>query len=492
MRRFALLATLLAVCACAVGINASAALALSPAVETLPASPVGEKTATLRGTVNPNGGETTAYFEYGTTTSYGSKTAEVNLGSGSTLLETSKEITGLSANTVYHFRIVAKNPSGTGQGTDLTFNTVGAPAVSGLSATPETKTGESAILKASVDPNGQSTTYQFEYGKVSGSYTNVVPVPAESAGSGYEPVSVEYNITGLTPGTKYYWRVSATNASGKVSSTETSFTSSNHPTFEMLPASEISHTGATLNASVKMTSKYWFEYGTTTSYGSKTPVKEANLFLTVPVSEPISGLKPNTVYHYRLIAENLYGTHASFDQTVTTNWTDTLVNKGGGEALKLGAALELKSTNFTFTDPESGPHSCAETAFIGAVNENPGAVEGVTSTKMQTSGGKCIWKPGYTIAYSIPTSGITIDFSHDEAGKGYAQVSKFTLKLTTYIVESKLAECEYTLKLSGSESPFYLVEPTLSGKTEVVKGGSGCPVAESVSGKFSLVGKEAR
>lgn len=387
---------------------------------------------------------------------------------------------------------MAKNPSGTSQGVDLTFNTVGAPAVSGLSATPETKTGESATLKASVDPNGQSTTYQFEYGTVTGSYPNVVPVPAGSAGSGYEPASVDYNITGLTAGTKYYWRVSATNASGKVSSTESSFTSSNHPTFETLPASEISHTGATLAATLKVTSKYWFEYGTTTSYGSKTPVKEANIFLTVPISEQLSGLKPNTLYHYRLVAENVYGTHAGFDQTVTTNWTDTLYNKGGSEPLKFGAGLELKSTNFTFTDPEAGPHSCAETAFIGGVIENPGAVEGVTSTKMQTSGGKCAWKPGYTIGYSIPTSGITIDYSHDGSAKGYTQISRFTLLQTVYFVESKLAECEYTLKLSGTYSLFQTLEPTLSGKTEVVKGSPNCPVAESVSGKFVVLGKEAK
>ena len=39
-------------------------------------------TATLNGTVDPNGRATTWYFEYGTSTSYGSKTAEKSAGSG--------------------------------------------------------------------------------------------------------------------------------------------------------------------------------------------------------------------------------------------------------------------------------------------------------------------------------------------------------------------------------------------------------------------------
>jgi hypothetical protein len=490
MRRFALCTAVLVIGVCAVGLNASMALALSPAVETLSASPIGEKTATLRGAVNPNGIETTAYFEYGTTTGYGSKTAEVNVGAGSTPVETSKEITGLSANTIYHYRIVAKNLSGTSQGVDLTFNTVAAPSITGLSVTTDSKTGETATLKASVDPNGQSTTYQFEYGTVSGSYPNAVPVPAESVGNGYEPVSVDANISGLTPGAKYFWRVSATNASGKVSSSESSFTSPG-PSFEMLPTTEISHTGAVLNASVKLASKYWFEYGTTTSYGSKTPVREG-FFVNAAASEQLSALKPNTLYHYRLVVEVSPIKHVSVDQTFSTLTTVTLYNKGGSEPLKFGAGLEASSTNFTFTDPEAGPHSCSETAFTGGVLENPGAVEGVTSTKMQTAGGKCNWKAGYTIAYSIPTSGITFEFSKNGSGQGFARISQFTLLQTVYLVGSKLAECEYKLKLSGTFNIFTTLEPTMSGKTEVVKGGSGCPIAESVSGKFVVVGKEAR
>lgn len=482
MRRSALWTVALATCACAIAIAAPAAMALSPAVETLPASPIGEKGATLKGTVNPDGGETKTYFEYGTSTSYGSKTAEVNVGSGSTPLEQSQAISGLSANTVYHYRIVASNPSGSSQGIDRTFTTVGAPAISGLSATPEYISGESAKLGASVDPNGQSTTYQFEYGTVSGTYTNVVPVPAESAGSGYEPVFVSVNITGLTQGTTYYWRVSATNASAKVSSSQSSFLSSFHPSFQIKPVSEMTRTAVTLNATVKSTSTYWFEYGTTTSYGIKTLVKNPG-GSEVSISERISGLKSNTLYHYRLVTENGAGTHASFDQTFTTATSATLAITGGSE-LKVGASLKAFSTSLSFSG-ESGAHSCSEAEFAGTVQENPGSIQALSTTRFQTSGFRCSWKSGWDIAYTFPTKGMAIEYSKNGSGEGFVYTSTFTVVQTTYFAGTKAAECEYSLWLTGTFKTGVALEPTLSGKTSVIKMTEGyCPGAESVTGKF--------
>jgi hypothetical protein len=488
MRRFALLAALIAVSAGAAGIDASAALALSPAVETLPASPIGENGATLKGTVNPGGSETKTYFEYGTSTSYGTKTAEVNVGSGSTTVEQSQAISGLSANTVYHYRIVASNASGSSQGSDRTFTTVGAPAISSLNASPEFISGESAKLSALVDPNGQSTTYQFEYGTVSGTYTNVIPVPAGSAGSGYEPVSVNVNATGLTPGTTYYWRVSATNASAKVSSSQSSFLSSFHPSFQIKPVSETTRTAVTLNATVKSASKYWFEYGTTASYGSKTLVKSPG-GSEVAISERISELKSNTLYHYRLVAENGAGTHASFDQTFTTATSATLAFTWGSE-LKVGASLKAFSTNLSFSG-ESGNHSCNEAEFSGSLSENPGAIQALATTRFQNSGFRCPWKSGFDIAYTFPTKGMAIEYSRNESGEGFVYTSTFNIVQTTYFAGTKAAECEYSLWLTGTfkaSLPTELgvaMEPTLSGKTSVIKGNASyCPGAETVSGKF--------
>ena len=486
MKRFAFLTAMLAVALCAVGFNATIALALSPAVETLPASSVAEKGATLKGTVNPGGGETKTYFEYGTSTSYGSKTAEVNVGSGSTTIESSQAISGLTANTTYHYRIVANNPQGSSQGADQTFTTVAAPQVTTLFPEKEAS-GEGATLVASVDPNGQNTTYQFEYGSASGSYTNKVPIPAESAGSGYSPVTVKTKISGLTPGTTYYVRVTASNASGNVNGSEVSFLSSNHPGFKMQAPSEIWRKTAQLNATVEShglaITKYWFEYGTTASYGSKTAVKETAS--EVAASASLVELKIGTVYHYRLVAENSFGTHASSDQTVTTLNSVTAYPTGKAEPLKNGTSLKALSTNLTFASGE-GSHSCSENEFAGSQFENPGFDLTVTTTRLQTSLFYCAWKAGFWLKYSVPGSGWLLEYAKDASGEGFVKGGNFILLLTTYFGNTKAAECEYSLKLTGTFKITTALEPTLSGNTEVLKGSPYCPGAESVSGKFAV------
>lgn len=70
----------------------------------------------LSGTVNPNSTATTYWFEYGTTSAYGSRTAAVSAGSGSTPSEVSADVSGLRPDTQYLFRLVAENAFGTTDG----------------------------------------------------------------------------------------------------------------------------------------------------------------------------------------------------------------------------------------------------------------------------------------------------------------------------------------------------------------------------------------
>jgi hypothetical protein len=475
---------LFALVMCLLGVTASAALALSPSVETLAATSIGEKGATLNGKVNPDGVETTMYFEYGTTTSYGSKTAEVNVGSGSTTLERAEAISGLSANTVYHYRIVASNSAGTGLGVDKTFTTVGAPAVSGLSSSEVGGLGEEAKFKATVDPNGQSTTYQFEYGLSEGSLTNVVPVPAGSAGSGYEPVAVEATATGLTPGTKYYVRISATNASGKVSSSTISFTSSWEPGISGVSASKISWNSAELNATVEPhlgATTYYFQYGTTTEYGSKTSTKEISWETeSKAVAEVISGLKPETLYHYRIVATNSEGTHTGTDRIFTTLRAITLKSKGS--LIESGQPLVLTSSNLTFAI--SGyTYSCSESELTGTVAENPGARESVSTAKFQKAGGAACpaeTSASLTAKFTLP-KGITVDYTLNEEGGGLIRTSTFTFGVLYQLETLKLGECEFSVQLSGTYPMKTTLTTTLTGEAKLVKVISGeCP-----TGKFS-------
>src|SRR4029077_14028392 len=92
-----------------------------PVVVTGVASDIVGTTATLNGTVNPSGSETTYHFEYGLTTSYGSTTTITSAGSGFTAVPVSAALTGLISGTEYHFRVTATNSGGTVNGADTTF-----------------------------------------------------------------------------------------------------------------------------------------------------------------------------------------------------------------------------------------------------------------------------------------------------------------------------------------------------------------------------------
>jgi hypothetical protein len=120
---------LLAVAISSGGSPAPASAAASPPTATT-GSPtdLGQSTATLTGTVNPNGQATTYYFEYGTTTSYGTQTTPAGVGSGSTPVAVHTGILGLTPNTTYHYRLVATSSAGTTDGADQTLTVTPTPS----------------------------------------------------------------------------------------------------------------------------------------------------------------------------------------------------------------------------------------------------------------------------------------------------------------------------------------------------------------------------
>ncbi len=98
--------------------------ATGAAVTTGIATDITTTSATLNGTANPNGTATTANFEYGLTSSYGSTTPAQTLGSGNAAVAIGGgALASLSCNTLYHFRARATNTGGTTAGSDATFTT---------------------------------------------------------------------------------------------------------------------------------------------------------------------------------------------------------------------------------------------------------------------------------------------------------------------------------------------------------------------------------
>jgi len=184
--------------------------ASAPSATTGGAQAVSTSSATLTGTVNPQGQDTTYYFEYGTSTAYGSRTAKSSAGNGTSNVSASAAIGSLTPSTTYHYRLVADNGSRTTLGADMTFTTV-ASAPRATTGGPKSVTSSSATLTGTVNPQGQDTTYYFEYGTSTayGSRT-----AKSSAGNGTSNVSASAAIGSLTPNTTYHYRLVATNGSG--------------------------------------------------------------------------------------------------------------------------------------------------------------------------------------------------------------------------------------------------------------------------------------
>jgi hypothetical protein len=95
-----------------------------PTVTTLVASNITASSAALNATVNPNGGSTAYWFQYGTNASYGSFTATNTLPTGSSPASVTNLINGLLQGTVYHYQIVATNIAGASPGADANFITL--------------------------------------------------------------------------------------------------------------------------------------------------------------------------------------------------------------------------------------------------------------------------------------------------------------------------------------------------------------------------------
>jgi uncharacterized protein (TIGR02145 family) len=168
--------------------------------------------AKLNGTVNLNSLSTTVTFEWGTTTNYGNiVTPSGSPATGSTSINFSTNLSGLTPGTTYHYRIKAINEYGTSAGNDVTFTTLGSnPSLSGQSA-KEVKVN-TAKLTSSVNPNYLNTSVVFEWGTTSG-YGNTA-VFDQNPLTGWTYLNVSVDLTGLNPETTYYCRVKATNELG--------------------------------------------------------------------------------------------------------------------------------------------------------------------------------------------------------------------------------------------------------------------------------------
>jgi photosystem II stability/assembly factor-like uncharacterized protein len=186
-------------------------------------------TAHLSGSANPAGSSASGFFEYGPTQNYGSTTSSTALGSGTDPVDLSANLSGLTAGTTYHYRLVVKSGGGIAVTPDATFATAAAPP----GPAPTVFTGSAVDPSASgveiggtVNPRGSPTSYWFEYGTTT-SYG--AATPSSSAGSGSSASGVAADLSGLESATTYHYRLVAENAGGRTNGSDRQFTTKSIP-----------------------------------------------------------------------------------------------------------------------------------------------------------------------------------------------------------------------------------------------------------------------
>jgi alpha-tubulin suppressor-like RCC1 family protein len=209
-----------------------------------------------------------------------------------------------------------------------------------------------ATLEAQINPNGLETTYQFSLwvGCYPASCQHIsevrpaLPIETLPSTEGEQSVSLDLNSAGVTlePNRDYYYSAMATNSAGETHREGGIFRTPSEAGgesggTETGAASNVSETGATLNGVVAAwgwrEATYVFEYGTSTSYGASVPTPAGVIGGRItcglpcgpphaeqfPVSENLTGLEPNTTYHYRLVSTSAGNTSYGKDATFTTS-----------------------------------------------------------------------------------------------------------------------------------------------------------------------------
>lgn len=272
-------------------------------------SPTGT-TATLSAQVKPSGTPTTCHFEYGPAGSYSSNVAcPTDPGAGNSFKNESVDITGLRLGVTYQFRLVATNTAGTKSGPDSTFNTSlpPAPVLSSFTA-------DSSHLGY-----GGSTTLHWT--------TDDNATTCRGSGDGWNPTVGVPPTTNSSPtpnltNSSYTFYLYCSGPGGNSATRSVTITVDSPPQPPPPPptaintgASAIGPTYATLNGFVNANGGHIkdcaFNYGTSTSVGSRISCNVTSITGYTAVNAIPTDLTPRTLYYYQTCASNESGSACS-------------------------------------------------------------------------------------------------------------------------------------------------------------------------------------
>ena len=383
----------LVVCVVLLGVFSAPVFAGAPETpETGAASAVTASSVTLNGVLNPNApGEPGEYeFLYSQSSTEcvegGVAPVPAGLAVGFEKEAVSVGVSGLRPSTQYTFCLLERNAAEEFRvGVAVTFTTSAAPpSVDGEAVSGVTSTGGS--LEAQINPNGQKTTFSFEYA-TNEALTGATTLPGPGvlpAGFGDQLASVSTGGV-LVAGTTYYYRVVAANGTPPASDgTVQSFTTV--PTPNTDPPSAIAATGATLNGHLTLdpvdtTYSFIYNTGGECAGGSTTTVGDAGSGAGGEVSEStsVTGLLPGTQYTVCFVISNAYGSEQGPPVSFSTPALAPSIVSGytsqvGPSGVTLNAQIDPDGADttyhFDYGTTNSFGQSTLESVSIGSDNSN--------------------------------------------------------------------------------------------------------------------------
>ncbi|MDB6154782.1 MAG: hypothetical protein JWL90_3235, partial [Chthoniobacteraceae bacterium] len=367
-----------------------------PSTSGTSAKQVTTDSAILSGLINSNGIAVSAYFEYGPISAAVAQTAPQEFGPGSTVV--TQLLSGLEAEHIYQFRLVATSDAGTTYGDFHTFSTIS-------KARPTVKTGTvsevapgNAILGAQVNPNGFLTTVYFEYG-VTANYGS--ETAAQNIGVGHDDVVLNRTITDFSSNHLIHFRVVASNINGISYGDDQTFTSSiTKPIVaggSVIPVNANNITFQSFCIPNGSATKAHFVY----SFGTDEPLTTAEQeigsgYERLPVFATITVPDPARACRYQLVATNaagtVYGDAHTFEpklfavaDTVSINGAgsiriDVLANdfSPAGHALSISAVAQGSSGTVSINSDQSlqylpGRKFTGSDSFIYTISDGHGA-----------------------------------------------------------------------------------------------------------------------
>jgi phosphodiesterase/alkaline phosphatase D-like protein len=231
-------------------------------------------------------------------------------------------LTGLAPGTTYYFKAKADGDGDPVYGaennftTGITLPTVATDDASNVATTTVTLNGNLTALGTA-----DNVTVSFEWKASGGSYAPIAVGVRDSTGT------FSVGLTGLAPGTTYYFKAKADGDGDPVFGTEKSFTTSSlpdstTPVISSVNSSSITVSGATITWSTNEPATSQIEYGLTEEYGSTTTLDATK---GNSHSVEMTDLKAGKTYHYRVISKD-----AANNEKVSDDFTFTTASRSGG------------------------------------------------------------------------------------------------------------------------------------------------------------------